>query len=79
MNLGQIVNANGGEYRFGIADGAHNIENSYAVELYQSKGKLVSLQTLAEKSFWLDTLGWDEAIWNFDELAPENGKYPTLR
>lgn len=79
VNLGQIVNANGGEYRFGIADGAHNVENSYAVELYQSKGKLVSLQTLAEKSFWLDTLGWDEAIWNFDELAPENGKYPTLR
>lgn len=29
------------------------------------------------KEFYTETLGWDEAIWNFDNV--ENGGYPTLK
>lgn len=31
-----------------------------------------------DKSFYIDTLGWDENIWSFADLDAENGKFPTL-
>lgn len=78
VNIGQILNKED-KHRFGIAHGGNTVENSYAIELHKSKGETVSQEQLQEKSFWRDTLGWDEAIWNFDDLDPSSGKYPTLR
>ncbi len=40
---------------------------------------LCTVAQLNDKSFWTETLGWDETIWSFDDLDFENGKYPTLR
>ncbi len=82
INTGN-VSGDGGDYAGGIvgfcsASSTHL--NCYATNLYKTTiGKIVTLQQLAEKSFWRDTLGWDEAIWNFDDLDPSSGKYPTLR
>ncbi len=39
----------------------------------------VTIDQLNSKSFYTDTLGWSEEIWNFDDLDAENGKYPTLK
>ncbi len=42
-------------------------------------GDNVTAEQLNSKDFYINTLGWSEEIWNFDDLDVENGKYPTLR
>lgn len=37
------------------------------------------LSQLNSKSFYTDTLGWSEDIWDFSDLDFENGKTPTLK
>jgi len=80
INIGYVID---GTYIGGVVGeflGNSIISNCYATILYKTPmGKLVTLETLAEKSFWTDTLGWDEAVWIFDDLDPSSGKYPTLR
>ena len=36
-------------------------------------------ERMNDKSFYTDVLGWDEAIWNLDDLDVANGKVPTLK
>ncbi len=67
------------------AGGTLILQNNYALYKPWVEGKdpggisLCTVAQLNDKSFWTDTLGWDEAIWCFDELDFENGKIPTLR
>ena len=77
-NVGAVKD---GDCLGGIAGwGNCDVKNCYAIDLYDSdRGITVTVQQLADKSFWTDTLGWDESIWIFDDLDPENGKYPALR
>ncbi len=55
---------------FGYSD---QTTNSYNL------GDNVTVAELNSKSFYTETLGWDEEIWNLDDLDIENGKYPTLK
>ncbi len=50
-----------------------NFVNCHAI------GDNESVEMLNSKSFYTDTLGWSEDIWNLDDLDIENGKYPTLK
>ncbi len=49
------------------------------MESCYSMGTDVTVAELNSKAFYTDTLGWDETIWNLDDLDMENGKYPTLK
>ncbi len=42
-------------------------------------GENANVSQFNSKSFYTDTLGWDETVWNLDDLDIENGKYPTLK
>ncbi len=60
---------------FGADDASEDdiiITNCYLIN------NLTSTQ-LNAKSFYTDTLGWSEDVWNLDDLDIENGKYPTLK
>ncbi len=54
-------------------NGRGTITNCYTL------GNNVTVEQLNSKSFYTDTLGWSEEIWNLDDLDIENGKYPTLK
>jgi len=43
------------------------------------QGKLCTVEQLNSKSFYTETLGWSEDVWDFSELDVENGKYPQLK
>ena len=43
-----------------------------------SGGSSASPSTLNNKSFYTDTLGWDDSIWNLNYLDFEMGLYPKL-
>ena len=36
-------------------------------------------EKMNDKSFYTDVLGWDEEVWDLDDLDIANGKYPTLK
>ncbi len=55
---------------FGYSD---QTTNSYNL------GDNVTVAELNSKSFYTETLGWDEEIWNLDDLDIENDKFPTLK
>ena len=55
------------------------ITNSYNIVVGSESEKLLTKSLLESKDFYINTLGWDETIWNFDDLDIENSKYPTLR
>jgi len=55
------------------------VQNNHSVGNRQEGVSSCTVEQLNDKSFWTDTLGWDETIWNFDDLDYENGKIPTLR
>ena len=38
-----------------------------------------TIDQLNSKSFYTETLGWSEDVWDFSELDVENGKYPKLK
>ena len=56
-----------------------NVTNSYAFEIFNSYDEICTIDQLNSKSFYTETLGWSEDIWDFSELDVENGKYPTLK
>ena len=43
-----------------------------------SSGTLCTLIDLNTPSFYIDTLGWDPAVWDFSNLDFANGQYPSL-
>ncbi len=58
--------------------------NNYELETTNMKSQAnhakiskVSLETLKTKEFYTKTLGWDEKIWNFNNVS--KGEYPTLK
>ncbi len=51
----------------------NEIQNCYIL------GENVTVEQLNSKSFYTDTLGWSEDVWDLDDLDIENGKYPTLK
>lgn len=54
--------------------------DSYAFSLKNnSTGNTVTLAELATPDFYINVLGWDPTIWNFENLDPQNGRFPTLR
>lgn len=55
------------------------IQNNYTLFNAQEGVKRCTIAQLNTKSFWTDVLGWDEDVWNLDDLDYENGKIPTLR
>ena len=79
VNAGDINGSNGKIYSISL--GNKYIQGCYT--LYRSNPQdgtpLCTVAQLNDKSFWTNTLGWDESIWSFDGLDVENGKYPTLR
>ena len=38
----------------------------------------LSIEQLNSKTFWTETMGWSESVWNFNELDFEFGEYPKL-
>lgn len=53
--------------------------NVYTLKRPQDGILSCTIAQLNTKSFWTDVLGWDEDVWNLDDLDYENGKIPTLR
>lgn len=56
-----------------------DIANSYTLDKYADYDVTCTIEQLNSKEFYTDTLGWDELIWNLDNLDVENGIYPTLK
>ena len=57
-----------------------NIDNSYSLTLYNGiNGEVCTIEKLNTKSFYTETLGWSEDIWDLSELDVENGKFPKLK
>ncbi len=57
----------------GIDSNENIITKCYAL------GENATAAKLSSKEFYTDVLGFDETIWNLDDLDIANGKYPTLR
>lgn len=53
-------------------------ENCYTI-IESQYANHMEISQLNSKAFYTDTLGWDEDIWNFEDLDFENGKTPTLK
>ena len=53
-------------------------ENCYTI-IESQYANHMEISQLNLKAFYTDTLGWDEDIWNFEDLDFENGKTPTLK
>lgn len=53
--------------------------NCYSVSLPNTPADACTLQQLNTKSFYVDTLGWSEDVWDFSNIDVQNGKYPTLK
>jgi len=56
----------------GYGDSATTITNSYDFTAEPD-------EKMNDKSFYTEVLGWDEEVWDLDDLDIENGKYPTLK
>ncbi len=69
ISIGSLLGSNAGSL---WGDDIILITNCYLIN------NLTATQ-LNAKSFYTDTLGWDETVWNLDDLDVENGKYPTLK
>jgi hypothetical protein len=77
-----IIKANGSTY--GVNSGGNivnHVNNNYASfnsPIQNNTNSIASLEQLNSSDFYITTLGWDNAIWNFDNLDYANGIYPTL-
>lgn len=59
--------------------GLFNMGKGSVTNSYSYNTSFDSIDQLNDKSFYTETLGWDETIWNLDNLDIENGLYPKLR
>jgi len=93
LNVGTVL-ANGtghGKYVGGILGWLYNydinpapiatLNNAYSLTLGSGgqNGASCTVEQLNTKSFYTDTLGWSEDVWDFSELDSANGKYPELK
>ena len=46
---------------------------------YGNNGTLCTVSQLNSRSFYTDTLGWSEDVWDLSALDVENGKHPMLK
>jgi hypothetical protein len=81
FNTGIIIANEMGNLIGHLPFGLFDIANNYTIFLFKEPlyESLVTTDQLSSKPFYTGTLGWDESIWNFDNLDPVNNKYPTLR
>ena len=77
-----ISNARGSIYgsSAGTSNYAYSINNyvSFDSPVQNNTNFIATLEQLNSSDFYITTLGWDNAIWNFDNLNYANGIYPTL-
>lgn len=63
----------------------HGVFNCYAKMSNSALGEVsvdaekVSNEQLADKSFYTETVGWSEEIWDFDSLDLQSEDYPVLK
>jgi hypothetical protein len=57
------------------------IENCYSLFSFSGgyNGEVCTVEELNSATFYTDTLGWSEDVWDFSDLDVANGKYPTLK
>ena len=87
LNIGNIVPAEGSSFNdnhngiLGCNVTKVNISNCYSLNSYLEEldGSLCTIDQLNSKSFYTETLGWSEDVWDLSELDIENGKYPKLK
>jgi hypothetical protein len=82
VNVGKITTEVGTtEYCGGISYNSQGITNCYSTdsELSCQNGEICTADQLNSKAFYTDTLGWNEAVWDFSDLDAANGKYPKLK
>ena len=66
--------------RHGIANVKYiTSENCYTLVSVRSTDPTCTAEQLNSKSFYVDTLGWSESVWNFFSLNAAEGKFPTLK
>lgn len=70
VNIGTITND---KYISGDYPDPNIVINCYALN------DNATVEQLSSKAFYTDTLGWDEATWDLDDLDIANGKYPTIK
>ena len=76
INTGSVS----GKYKGGfVGSGSISIENCYTLYTYRTSDVGCTVEQLNDKTFYTETLGFSEEVWNLDELDFENGKLPTLR
>ena len=67
--------------RYVIEKGSYEDNPTYEIYesgvLTSSYGKGVDTSSLSSKSFFVNTLGWSEDVWDFSDVS--NKKYPTLK
>ena len=73
----------------GYDGGLSSVENSYQYEnqvlmngdeiIISDDYEICEIEQLNSQSFYTETLGWSEDIWDFSDLDFENGKLPTLK
>lgn len=78
INTGEITAIGDRVFIGGIVGecSSDKIVNSYSLSGDDASCTIEQLNT---KSFYTETLGWSEDVWDFSDLDVENGKYPNLR
>ena len=78
LNIGSVQN---GDRVGGLTDNDDDgiIINSYTLTPNDANEPLCTVEQLNTKSFYTETLGWSEDVWDLSELDVENGKYPKLK
>ncbi len=77
VNIGDIILKDIVSKESGISSPAYTGNNAKIVNCH-SLGANTSADELSEKQFYID-LGFDEELWDLDDLDIENGKYPKLK
>ena len=84
VNEGNVVNNYYfNKIEYAIEKGAYegeDVEETYESGMLISfYGQGVDKNNINNKSFYIDTLGWSEEIWDFSTLNVDNWKYPNLK
>ncbi len=75
VNFGNIPKVNHTLPGGTVGDAGENT----TTELCYALGENATATELNDQSFYVNKLGFDPALWDFNDLDVENGKYPTLK